>query len=49
MLKYVINLTDKNNQPVLGEDLFKKLEKSSGDLNFFDDYCTYIVDNPNSK
>jgi hypothetical protein len=44
--EYIINLTDKNNEPVLGDNLFTNLEKTSVGLNFFDDYCDYLVDNP---
>jgi hypothetical protein len=44
--EYIINLTDENNKPVLGDNLFTKLEKTSVGLGFFDDYCNYLVDNP---
>jgi hypothetical protein len=44
--EYVINLTDSNNQPILGDNLFTNVEKTTFGLNFFEDYCNYLVDNP---
>jgi hypothetical protein len=44
--EYVINLTDSNNKPLLGDNLFTNVEKTTLGLNYFEDYCNYLIDNP---
>jgi hypothetical protein len=44
--EYIINLTNDKNEPILGDNLFTKVEQTTAGLNFFDDYCDFLVDNP---